>query len=81
MNTKAGDVVIWEKDSVSLCQVAVVHDDGEQPSSFGNRWQTKSRANAEEFARSLISQTGGRILVWDGSGEPTLFGSHSPGAL
>ena len=42
MRTKAGDVIIWRKVGTSVCEVAVVNDDGGVPGpAFNNRWQTK----------------------------------------
>ena len=71
MGTRAGDVVIWRNEDVSVCYVAVVKEDDERPEHFRIRWQPKEERAAEVFAAKWIENTGGRILDWSGVGDPT----------
>jgi hypothetical protein len=71
MRTRAGDVVIWRNDDESVCYVAIVKEDDERPEQFRIRWQPKHTADAEAFAHRWTEGTGGRILDWNGVGDPT----------
>jgi len=65
MKTAAGDVIICHKPDVSIRLVAVVVNDGEDPFDI-QRWRPEGRISAEEIARATVSNTGGRVLRWDG---------------
>ena len=71
MRTRAGDVVIWRNEDVSVCYVAIVKEDDERPEQFRIRWQAKDAAEAESFAARWVKGTGGRILDWNGVDDPT----------
>lgn len=66
MKTAAGDVIICHKPNVSIRLVGVVRDDGEHPFDI-QHWRPEGRVSAEEMARATVSNTGGRVLRWDGT--------------
>jgi hypothetical protein len=68
MKTVAGDVIICRKPNVSIRLVAVVMNDGQDPFDITD-WRAEGRLKAEAMARATISNTGGRVLFWDGVGE------------
>jgi len=70
MRTRLGDVVIWRLQGLSACGVVLIREDGEQIEGLEGRWQLTSEKQADIFARRWVNETGGRILEWDGSGEP-----------
>lgn len=65
MKTTAGDVIICNKPGVSMRLVAVVINDNEDPFEI-QHWRSEGRISAEEMARATVSNTGGRVLRWDG---------------
>jgi len=65
-----GDVVIWRLPGLSVCNLTVIREDGEQLEGLNGRWQVLSAREADAFARRWIDETGGRILEWDGIAEP-----------
>jgi hypothetical protein len=66
MKTVAGDVIICSKPGVSIRLVAVVMNDGEDPFDMQD-WRPAGKVRAETMARATVSNTGGRVLRWDGS--------------
>lgn len=66
MKTTAGDVIICHKPGVSIRLVAVVINDGEEPDEI-KHWRPEGRVSAEEMARATVSNTGGRVLRWNGA--------------
>lgn len=66
MRTAAGDVIICHKPNVSIRLVAVVINDGDNPFDI-QHWRPEGRISAEEIARATVSNTGGRVLRWDGT--------------
>lgn len=68
MKTQAGDIIICHKPNVSIRLVAVVRDDDEDPYEI-KYWRPEGRVSAEEIARATVSNTGGRIFLWDGYGQ------------
>lgn len=65
MKTTKGDVIICNKPGVELRLVAVVVNDGDEPLDI-KHWRQEGRVSAEEMARATASNTGGRVLRWDG---------------
>jgi hypothetical protein len=63
----AGDVVIWCREGVFECYVAVVLYDGERPECMAERWQPRTASEATAFAREWIRWTKGRVLTWNGA--------------
>jgi hypothetical protein len=66
MKTTTGDVIICQKPGVNIRLVAVVLNDGEEPFDI-KHWRPEGRVSAEEIARATATNTGGRVLRWDGN--------------
>lgn len=65
MKTTPGDVIICHKPNVAVRLIAVVLNDGDRPDDL-RYWRPEGRVSAEEMARATVSNTGGRVFMWDG---------------